>query len=398
MRMKLAASLALFASLAQGEQPMGRDTGRIREKVNPTSHEKEAGAPIRRKNPTVMGGDGGGTTQDVTCAGKVVCPVGTVATFNTKRMNVPFQAVTIEQGSIDWGAPMAYFAEPYFEQMSTALNAVSQGTVYDRVMAVKKYSNDLQNMGSSMESAGTAAAAYATMVATVVYAVGDMLAQNNIQWRGYFFHVPVGANYVITCQLKGGWDKPNNKVILSGAGTTPIDYHEQLVSDRSKTWQLHLEPGPYYLSVGLGGGSSIVFHTAGTLGSVILTESNPVTFQVPMVLASSTVDVTSLMPNPGDTATVAVRLPTQDQVNALQFPDLLDGSKPTLSPIMPLPIEAGPNIPLLYRQLLETGSNYCFRFIYPSGTTNTAPVTTDHQVLFSLRNEGLMVEQDCSIY
>lgn len=346
----------------------------------------------------VMGGDGGGSTEDVNCAGKVVCPVGTIVTFNTSRMNIPFKLATIEDGSINAGAPMAFFAEPFFEQMSNTLNSVSQGSVYDRVMAVKNYYDNVQNMASAMQSGETVYFAYATMVASVVYAVADLFARENIRWRGYSFHVPVAANYSITCQLKGGWDKPRNRVVLNGAGAVAIDYQEQLVSDRPKNWQVRLEPGYYYLSVGLGSGTSNVFHTAGSLSSVILSESSPVTFQVPMVLASKTISVEALMPYPGATTTVTVRLPTQSEVDAIQFPNLLDGSKPSLTPAMPLLTESGPDIPLLYRQLLETGSNYCFRFTYPYGVEAQGATIGPDGVEFHLRNDGPMMDQQCSRY
>ncbi len=329
---------------------------------------------------------------------KVVCPVGTIVTFNTKRMNIPFRLATIEDGSINAGSPMAMFAEPFFEMMSNTLNNVSQGTAYDRVMAVSNYFSDIQDMAAQMESSGSVYTAYATMVASVVYAIADLFARENIRWRGYYFHVPVTANYSITCQLKGGWDKPRNRVVLNGAGTVLIDYQEQLVSDRPKNWQVHPEPGFYYLSVGLGSGTSNVFHTAGSLSNVILSETTPVTFQVPMVLASKTIDVGSQMPYQGATTTVTVRLPTQSEVDAIQFPNLLDGSKPSLTPAMPLPIESSPVIPLLYRQLLETGSNYCFRFIYPYGVGAQGTTFGPDGVEFHLQNAGSIMDQQCSRY
>lgn len=107
---------------------------------------------------------------------------------------------------------------------------------------------------------------------------------SNTQSRSFQFYLPVRGLYVISCRLKGDWDRPNNKVKMIGPNGIVIDYQEERSSDTSHIFGLILEPGSYALNVSLGSGSSSVFHTAGYLESVLLDDYTFNTWTAPVVV------------------------------------------------------------------------------------------------------------------
>lgn len=129
----------------------------------------------------------------------------------------------------------------------------------------------------------------------------------NVESRFYHFHVPVTGHYIISTNLKGGWDNPNNKVkLVDGNGNLIFDWHDSYSSDRAISFQQDLVSGDYTIMVGLGSGST-ASHTAGTLTGIQLSDPIEREFdlpirtawlRVPLAQASAGINQTSIVDIP----------------------------------------------------------------------------------------------------
>lgn len=147
-------------------------------------------------------------------------------------------------------------------------------------------------------------------------------SSSNTQNRYYTFYAPSDGNYKIACYLKGDWDYPRNRVVLyANNGQQLINFDEQLSYSGVRTFNLSLPKGNHFISVGLGGGSSVVLHTAGSLDSVQLDDSQERTWTLPMIVAANLTSLPSLLPIEGASAQFSVMFmgfPTVNNSNILE--------------------------------------------------------------------------------
>lgn len=149
-------------------------------------------------------------------------------------------------------------------------------------------------------------------------------AESNTQFRYYMFYVPVRSSYSIQAFLKGDWDRPCNRVVISGpTGALALDYNEQLGSNQHKIFSLTLDPGIYSAMVGLGGGSSILLHTAGDLEGVMLDSPTTISWSMPVVVQQNLYNLLNYLPNPGDSANLSITFVGYPSGNS---PNIIDGS------------------------------------------------------------------------
>jgi hypothetical protein len=142
---------------------------------------------------------------------------------------------------------------------------------------------------------------------TIAFFAADMGASLNTATRYYEFYAPVDGYYLLHCYLKGDIDYPNNHVVLRKySGEQYIFDSVELSGSQSREYYRYLEHGGYMMSVGLGGGSSIIFHTAGSLDWIHLNDSQTRSWTVPILIARTSIPVPQLLTNIGSTANISV--------------------------------------------------------------------------------------------
>lgn len=155
----------------------------------------------------------------------------------------------------------------------------------------------------------------------LILAYQGFVTSENVYVRNYVFVVPVEGNYTINYKLRGDSPfKPSNTISLLGPNGTIMNETVVLGSDSDRAYNLHLLPGIYHTSVGLGSGS-VNFYSAGSLNDVQLHDSTSRSWDtkdVSITIAGG--GLTGLLPAPG--ASVTKSLPFQPKPNA----NLLDGS------------------------------------------------------------------------
>lgn len=228
--------------------------------------------------------------------------------------------------------------------------AVGVGLVADAAYSVKKLNVPITGLysvsGDRMEeatnsyfqTAGTTGLVYLagleqTLIGTLlsispVTALTTMAqiiaAESNTQFRYYMFYVPVRSNYSIQAFLKGDWDRPRNRFVIVGpTGVLALNYEEQLGSNQHRIFSLTLDPGIYTAMVGLGGGSSILLHTAGDLEGVMLDSPTTISWSMPVVVQQSLYNLLNYLPNPGDIANLTITFSGYPSGNS---PNIIDGS------------------------------------------------------------------------
>ncbi|MBI1752483.1 MAG: hypothetical protein HY014_06490 [Acidobacteria bacterium] len=125
-----------------------------------------------------------------------------------------------------------------------------------------------------------------------------ILSTPNTQTRLYDFIVPTTTNYKFWCSFKGDIDNPRNRFkLVSSTGTYYIDFQDSYSSNTDKIFQVTLPAGCYSAEVSVGSGSSVFFHTAGTLNSVRLSSTSPVQFTLPFICAVNSSYIPSVFPS-----------------------------------------------------------------------------------------------------
>lgn len=197
-----------------------------------------------------------------------------------------------------------------------------QSLVYNYRTTSNGWSQATEFIGGITKTSGNAATALTAMAWTTFGFLVDTLQSFNIGHREYAFYAPVAGPYRVRAKLTGGWDKPRNRVIISGPeGSNQVD-DDNPMRDVTKDYWVHLEAGPHSVSVQLGSGESAVFHNAGTLEAIELDSPSPIQWETPVLVGYGQPLVTQLMPAPGDTATYTVNFTIP---NKASFPNLLDG-------------------------------------------------------------------------
>lgn len=208
----------------------------------------------------------------------------------------------------------------------TEYRAIGIGLIADAKYSVRKMNIPITGMysvsGDHMEDAtnsyfitsGTTGLAYMagiekTLIGsllsisplTALTTMGQIIAaESNTQFRYYAFYVPVRANCTVSAYLVGDWDRPRNRVVItSQSGNRVLDYNEQLGSSQYKIFQLTLDPGIHIAMVGLGGGSSVLLHSAGELRVVMLDSPTTLTWTMPVIIQQNVFKLTSYLPSQG---------------------------------------------------------------------------------------------------
>ena len=233
--------------------------------------------------------------------------------------------------------------------------AVGAGLVADAAYSVKKMNVPITNlysvsgdhmedaMNSYFQTSGTTGLVYMaglekTLIGTflnispvtALTAMAQIIAaDSNTQFRYYMFYVPVRSNYSVQAFLKGDWDRPRNRVVITApTGATVLNYEEQLGSNQHRVFSLTLEPGIYTAMVGLGGGSSILFHTAGDLEGVMLDSPTTISWSMAVVVQQNIYNLLDYLPNPGSTANLPITFYGYPSGNSS---NIIDGSPITYS-------------------------------------------------------------------
>jgi hypothetical protein len=248
------------------------------------------------------------------------------AHFNVARMRIPHQLVAVSSYDDYWDKAMRSMLEAYQS------NDGSWSQVQDFV-------HDLTG------DSGIAASVEAFMIADAFAAVVSTLQSLNVGHRDYTFIAPVSGNYRIEARLTGDWDKPRNRVIVSGPNFRVQLDDDNPSSDRTKVYSVYLPKGAYSLTMALGSGSSATFHNAGTLTSVHLDNPTPLRWDSSIVVASSKLPLTTQLPFVGATTTTTV--PFRIPVTA-DFPNVLSGSV-VVDTLRPLPVCHQPSFAVTWR-------------------------------------------------
>lgn len=233
------------------------------------------------------------------------CSVGAQANFSAKKMNIRFQ----EKG-VQWGG-----SDEVLRDIASSVATTTAGSLlnFDSDQASIALLSWVQTLFPP-----TSVSYIIGAVRPIIY---NLLASNNIGNRTYLFFAPTRGTYRIQCDLKGDWDEPRNRVGIFSKTGQVFSYDRQLVSDRTETFNLELESGPHWIVVGLGGGSSVLFHTAGRLSYVGLDDVTLRQWSVPVTTNFSKFNALSTLPAVGSTAILNVMF-TEPNPN----PDILDGS------------------------------------------------------------------------
>jgi len=239
--------------------------------------------------------------------------------------------------SIVFGSTSLLFAQTYRQVDGVPLSTIEATLVADQTISARQFAiqapevafssgdhSDQLMFSFARSMAGSSiyyglalnATAYAVLFSyllgvfgptSILFAAADMGAAINTQTRYYEFFIPVNGNYSFVCFLKGDIDFPRNRVILKNySGQSFIEESHQLGGNETREYTRFLPRGGYIMSVGLGSGSSVILHTAGSLSSVRLNESATRSWTFPVIVAKNSISVPDLLPNIGSTAEIAV--------------------------------------------------------------------------------------------
>lgn len=247
----------------------------------------------------------------------ISCSIGAQANFSAKRMNIRFQ----EKG-VQWGG-----SDDVIRDIATSAAQTTAGSF------VNFDSSQSSSVLIGWMSALFPPTSVSYIIAVVKPMILNMLASNNIGSRSYLFYAPVHGWHNIQCDLKGGWDLPRNRVGVYSSTSQVISYDHELSADQTVTFTQELDPGPYWVVVGLGGGSSVVFHTAGRMAYAELNDTNLRNWSIPVVTNFNTYNALLTLPTIGSKATLSVPY-TQPGPNT----DILDGNPVTFTNQSSLPV------------------------------------------------------------
>lgn len=161
---------------------------------------------------------------------------------------------------------------------------------------------------------------YLIWAQVIISAAQMYAASENVIYRTYDFYAPTNGTFTFNANVKGGWDNPNNKVAIFSMdrnGAQVFAWHESFASDRTVKIPVNLPKGGYRILVGLGGGSSAQFHTAGTLGGIVMTNPSPATWTMPATLNSLYAHLGDSLPYVG--ATTVFQVPFTGYPNPALF-------------------------------------------------------------------------------
>lgn len=252
----------------------------------------------------------GQSTLDYRSKTTISCSIGAQANFSAKKMNIRFQ-----ENGVQWGG-----SDDVIRDIASSVATTTAGSFV--------------NFDSGQASSALIGWVNALFPPTSVsYIIGvvkpmilNMLASNNIGNRSYLFYAPVHGWYNIQCDLKGGWDLPRNRVGVYSSTSQVISYDHELSADQTVTFTQELDAGPYWVVVGLGGGSSVVFHTAGRMTYVGLNDTIVRSWSIPVVTNFNKYNALSTLPAIGNRAALSVAY-TQPRPNT----DILDGNPVTFT-------------------------------------------------------------------
>ena len=259
------------------------------------------------------------------------------AHFTVSRMTIPARLVTAGSYNDFWTNAIANMIDAYNHKGE-------EGNDWNQYQGmVTDYTGDT----------GFAAAVETFMIGNAFAGFVSTLQSLNMQHRDYSFLVPVAGPYRIVAHLTGDFDKPRNRVVLSGpTGTIQLD-DDNPSSDRDKAYTVNLTPGTYSLSMLLGTGWSATWHNAGTLSSVSLESPTPLAWNGEIVLAAGNANILANAPVPGTVFTAT--LPYTVPVTA-DFGNVLNGNV-QVDNIRPLPVVRQPNFVVTWNS--EEPSSIC---------------------------------------
>lgn len=259
----------------------------------------------------------GQSTLDYRNKTTISCSIGAQANFSAKRMNIRFQ-----ENGVQWGG-----SDDVIRDIASSAATTTAGSF------VNFDSGQASSALIGWVSALFPPTSVSYIIAVVKPMILNMLASNNIGNRSYLFYAPTHGLYNIQCDLKGGWDLPRNRVGVYSSTSQVISYDHELSADQTVTFTQELDAGPYWVVVGLGGGSSVVFHTAGRMTYVGLNDTVLRSWSIPVVTNFNTYNALSTLPAIGSRATLSVSY-TQPGPNT----DILDGNPVTFTNQSCLPV------------------------------------------------------------